>query len=44
MLEKELMDAGMSQYDAHIETSKKYNYGKESDDYYATLKKHKNRK
>lgn len=44
MLEKELMDAGMSQHDAHIETSKKYNYGKESDDYYATLKKHKNRK
>ena len=44
MLEKELMDAGMSQHDAHIETSKKYNYGKESDDYYAALKERKNRK
>ena len=44
ILEKELMDAGMSQHDAHIETSKKYNYTKESDDYYAALKERKNRK
>ena len=38
------MDTGMSQHDAHIETSKKYNYTKESDDYYAALKERKNRK
>ena len=44
ILEKELMDAGMSQHDAHIKTSKKYNYTKESDDYYAALKERKNRK
>ena len=44
ILEKELMDSGMSQDDAHIEASKKYNYAKESDDYYAALKEHKNRK
>ena len=42
VLEKELMDAGMSQDDAHIETSKKYNYTKESNDYYGALKEHKN--
>ena len=44
ILEKDLMDSGMSQYAAHIEASKKYNYAKESDDYYATLKERKNRK
>lgn len=44
MLENELMDSGMSQDEAHIETSKIYNYAKESDDYYAALKEHKNRK
>lgn len=43
ILEKELMDSGMSQYAAHIEASKKYNYAKESDEYYAALKEHKNR-
>ena len=43
VLEKELMDSGMTQYEAHIEASLKYNYGKESDDYYAALKEHKNR-
>ena len=43
VLEKELMDSGMTQYDAHIEASLKYNYGKESDDYYAALKERKNR-
>ena len=42
-LEKELMDTGMSQYHAHIEASKKYNYTKESDAYYAALKKYKDR-
>lgn len=44
LMEKELMDAGMSQDDAHIETSKVYNYAKESDEYYAALKEDKNRK
>ena len=44
LMEKELMDAGMSQDEAHIETSKVYNYAKESDEYYAALKEHKNRK
>lgn len=44
IMEKELIDSGMSQHEAHIETSKKYNYGKESDDYYAALKEHNNRK
>ena len=44
ILEQELMEGGLSQYQAHIEASKKYNYAKESDDYYAALKKRKNRK
>lgn len=44
VLEKELMDRGLSQDDAHIEASRQYNYAKESDDYYAALKEHKNRK
>lgn len=44
ILEKELMDSGMSQYAAHIEASKKYNYAKESDEHYAALKERKNRK
>ena len=44
IFEKELMDSGMTQYAAHIEASKKYNYAKESDDYYAALKERKNRK
>lgn len=44
ILEKDLMDSGMSQYAAHIEASKKYNYAKESDDYYAALKERKYRK
>lgn len=44
IMEQDLVDSGMSQYEAHIETSKKYNYGKESDDYYAALKERKNKK
>ena len=44
LLERELMSKGMSQRDAHIEASAKYNYTKESDDYYAALKKRKNRR
>lgn len=43
-MEKELMETGLTQDEAHIETSKIYNYAKESDDYYAALKEHKNRK
>lgn len=42
MLEKKLMDGGMSQSDAHIKASERYNYGKECDDYYAALKERKN--
>jgi len=44
IMEKELVKAGWSQYDAHIETSKKYNYARESDDYYAALKEYKKAK
>ena len=44
ILEQELMERGLSQHQAHIEASKKYNYAKESDDYYAALKERKNRK
>lgn len=43
-MERELMETGLTQDEAHIETSKIYNYAKESDDYYAALKEHKNRK
>ena len=37
IFESELMRSGMSQNDAHIEASKKYNYAKESDDYYGSF-------
>lgn len=37
------MDSGMSQSEAHIQASKKYNYTKGSDDYYGALKKHNNK-
>ena len=40
ILESELMAAGMSQYDAHIEASKKYDYAKESDAYYGSFGQH----
>lgn len=42
ILEKELMDKGYSQAEAHIEASKKYNYTKESKKYYDNIKKYKN--
>ena len=42
--ESELIAKGMSQRDAHILASKKYNYKKESGKYYAELKKRKKRK
>jgi hypothetical protein len=44
ILEKQLMDSGMTQDAAHIETSKKYNYSKEVPEYYASLKEHTNKK
>ena len=43
-LERELMDKGYSQAEAHRLAEEKYNYSKESDEYYAeTNKHHKNR-
>lgn len=41
IMEKELMSKGMTQEEAHIETSKKYNYSKEAGEYYAKIEKHK---
>lgn len=41
VLEKELMQNGMSQEEAHIEASKKYNYSKEAGEYYAKIEKYK---
>ncbi len=38
--ERKLVKAGMSQDAAHKEVSKMYNYSKEVDEYYATVKKH----
>ena len=42
-MERELMRGGMSQYDAHIKSSEKYNYTEEVKAYYADLKKHNNK-
>lgn len=44
IMEKELMDTGMSQSQAHDITNKTYNYGEEVKQYYGTLKKHRNRR
>ena len=41
ILEMELVEKGMSQEEAHIIASSKYNYTKESDEYYGALKEHK---
>lgn len=41
IMEKELMEKGMSQYEAHIKTSAKYDYDGEARRYYAEIKKHK---
>ena len=41
IMERELMASGMTQEEAHIETSAKYNYSKEAGEYYAKIKKHK---
>ena len=43
VMERQLVESGMSQEEAHIITTKKYNYTKESDNYYAALKEYKNR-
>lgn len=40
-LESSLVSNGMSQLDAHIAASQKYNYGKEATEYYASLKKYR---
>ena len=42
IMEKKLMQSGMSQEMAHIETSKVYNYSKEAGEFYAKIKKYKN--
>lgn len=39
--EKELMDQGYSQEEAHRLTSTEYNYGREADEFYAKIKKYK---
>ena len=44
LMEKELVDSGLPQWEAHRITSQKYNYSKESDEYYASLKKHKSKR
>lgn len=41
LLEKELMDKGLSQNEAHIKASAKYNYSKEADEYYDQITKYK---
>ena len=41
MLEKELMKQGMTQENAHLEASKKYNYSREAGEYYAKIEKYK---
>jgi hypothetical protein len=43
IMENQLMESGMTQDEAHIETSKVYNYSKESSDYYGNLKEHKDK-
>lgn len=41
VMEKKLMSEGLSQEEAHIKTSSKYNYSKEAGEYYAKIKKYK---
>ncbi len=36
-MEKQLIEKGLSQEEAHMQTSKKYNYSKEADEYYAKI-------
>mgnify|MGYP005764885169 CR=1 FL=1 len=44
IMEEELMDAGLSQSEAHDITNQTYNYSGESDEFYAKIKEHKNKK
>lgn len=44
IMEQQLMRDGMTQDEAHKVTSKKYNYRKEADEYYAELEKRKKRR
>lgn len=39
--ERSLVESGLSQNEAHIIASKKYNYQKEAEEYYAAIEKHK---
>ena len=41
MVHRSTMAEGLLQEDAHIQTSKKYNYSKEAGDYYAKIEKYK---
>ena len=40
-MEKDLIEQGMTQEEAHIRTTKIYNYGKEANEYYGKIKKYK---
>ena len=42
-MERELMRNGLTQDEAHRRTSEKYNYDKEVNEFYASLKEHKNK-
>ena len=44
VMEQRLMKQGLSQSEAHIQASQSYNYPKESDEYYASLKERKNKR
>jgi len=44
LLERELMKKGMSQNEAHILASRQYNYEEGVTEFYANIKKHKNKK
>ena len=41
ILEKKLMEEGLSQEDAHLKASQEYNYSKEAGEYYAKIKKYR---
>lgn len=41
LLEKELIKSGMSQTEAHKKATLKYNYSKESEEFYANIEKYR---
>ena len=43
IMENKLVDLGIPQSEAHIMTSKEYNYSREARKYYDTIEKHKKR-